>query len=184
MLCMRHRWGVDHHELHQVLGKEQIQGPIKGDAHFPLKARQLAQVDGAPQPPGQKAGEVQAQDVRHPGASANGRQLAQRGEDKRLFAAAVDGRSNIAGQDFALPQGMLGGWRVIVAGLAVGDQGAITQGPHAWPLGDFQILVDQDPTALFGTGEGTQEMIGRSAGRPDEGVRGNCGAVAEFHTVL
>src|SRR5262245_17670183 len=38
-------------KLHEVLWKEQVECPVERDPHLLLEARQLAQIDGAPEPP-------------------------------------------------------------------------------------------------------------------------------------
>ncbi len=60
-----------------VLRKEQIESPVEGDTGLLLKARQLHQVDCSPQPPRDESGEIDTQDIRHAGASADRRQLAE-----------------------------------------------------------------------------------------------------------
>lgn len=72
-------------ELNEVLGKEQIQGPAQSHSHFLLQAWQFAQVNSAPQPPGNESREVDAHDVCHSGSPANGGELADGGKNEGLF---------------------------------------------------------------------------------------------------
>ena len=82
LFSLRHGWGAYREKLYEVLGKQEIQRPIQRHTHLLLKARQLAEVNRAPQPPGDAPGEVNPQDVGYARALANGRQLANGGKDK------------------------------------------------------------------------------------------------------
>jgi len=45
---------ADVEELNEILRKDQIKRPVKSSAQFLLKSRELAQVNRAPEPPGDK----------------------------------------------------------------------------------------------------------------------------------
>src|SRR5262249_16465078 len=85
--------------------------------HFALEARQLHQVDRPPHPPGDEAGEVDAEDVGDAGAAPDGGKLAEGVESERPLAPPADDGLDVAGKDLALPTGVLTRGRI---GSAVG----------------------------------------------------------------
>src|SRR5437867_396384 len=90
-------------ELDQVLGEEQVEGPVERHPELFLEARQLAEVDGPPQPPGDESRELEAEDFRDPGAAADRRQLAEPAEIERLLASAVERGDDVPRRDRTLP---------------------------------------------------------------------------------
>ena len=61
----------------EVFGEAQVQRPIQRCADLFLEARKLEQVNGAPQPLGNKPRELHSQDVSHASAASDRSQLAQ-----------------------------------------------------------------------------------------------------------
>src|SRR5919206_2280123 len=74
-IFVRHTTRSGRRVMDEVLAEEQVQGPVQGDADLLLQARQLAQVDGPPEEPGDETREVQAEDVGDTGPFADRREL-------------------------------------------------------------------------------------------------------------
>ena len=54
-----------------VFAEQKIQSPVKGHADLFVQPWQFAQVNRAPQPPGEKAGEIESENPRYAGSTAN-----------------------------------------------------------------------------------------------------------------
>lgn len=65
-------------EVDEIFRKEYIQSPVQGHEDFLFKSRQFQQVDRPPEPPGNEAGKVHAENVRHAGPLPNRRQESER----------------------------------------------------------------------------------------------------------
>src|SRR5262245_23132971 len=76
--------------LNEILGEEEIERPVKGDANLLLEARELAQVNRSPQDPGCQSRELEAEDVGDAGAAADRGELAQGGKFEGALRAAAD----------------------------------------------------------------------------------------------
>src|SRR6202008_2621899 len=127
-------------------------------AELLLEARQLAQVDRAPQPPREEARELEAEHLRHAGALADGRELAQATETKRpLHAAPYRGR-DVARHRLSLAQGVLGGRRMRAA-AAVGNRRAIAERPYAGPAGHRELFVHVQAAAIERAGQRAQQRV-------------------------
>jgi hypothetical protein len=59
----RHCGCSEGNELHEILGEEEVQRPIQGHTHLLLEAWEFAQVDRAPQPPGQESRKLPAENL-------------------------------------------------------------------------------------------------------------------------
>src|SRR5690606_28559649 len=70
-------------ELDEVLREEQVERPVERDAELLLRARQLAEIDRPPEPPGEEAGEIDAEDARDAGPPPDRSELAERREAER-----------------------------------------------------------------------------------------------------
>src|SRR5262245_8838665 len=148
--CAGSGYSLGGFELDEVFRKEQIEGPTQSDAHFLLQARQLAQVNSAPQPPGNESREVDAHDVRYSGSPPDCGKLADGGENKGLLCRASKGRDDVACQHLSLAQRVLSRRWIKLAGLRIANRRAISQRPHARPAGNFQCAVDdQFPLLLW-----------------------------------
>src|SRR5215470_3457430 len=66
-VLVRHTTRAGRRVMDEVLAEEQVQSPVQGDADLLFQARQLAQVDGPPEEPGDEAREVQAEDIGNTG---------------------------------------------------------------------------------------------------------------------
>ncbi len=65
-------------------------------------------------------------------------------------------RCNVLGDDLAFAQRMLRrGW-IRFARLAIRNEDAVAQGPHAGPVRDFQIFVDRQATPFLFAGQRLQ----------------------------
>jgi len=113
----------------EVLAETKIKGPIEGNPDLLFKSRQFAQIDSPPQPPGEEAREVDAENIGNPGAPANGGQPPQRREAKRLFVTTVDVGDDVARHRAPLANRMLSSRRLESTIQRVRDQGAIAHGP-------------------------------------------------------
>jgi hypothetical protein len=76
---------VQSHVLREVLGEKQVQGPAQRHPQLLFEARQFHEVNRSPQTPGQKAGELKAEDVGDSGAASNNCELAESCKRKWLF---------------------------------------------------------------------------------------------------
>src|SRR5438552_13987846 len=86
---LRYSRSTKSNKLYDVLGKEEIEGPVHSDPQLLFEAGQLTQVNGAPQPPSDEAGKVHAQDVGHTGTPPDCGQLPGSREAKWLQLPAV-----------------------------------------------------------------------------------------------
>src|ERR1043165_3130444 len=75
----------DGFELREIGREEQADEPIHGDAHFAVQPGHLHQVDGAPEEPGDDAGNLEAEVLRH------GRSVAERAERAETFEGELAG---------------------------------------------------------------------------------------------
>jgi hypothetical protein len=114
-------------ELLNVLGKDQIERPLQRHSQLLFQARQLAQVNRAPQPPGDKAGKLEAENFGHAGAPADGSELADGVEDERSLSIATDRRDDIASENLPLTQRMLRGRWAPSVGRLIRHRRAIAQ---------------------------------------------------------
>src|SRR5215472_15258379 len=123
---MRDSRGAERLELHQIFGREKIKSPVQGDAKLLLKTGKLAQINRSPHPPGYESREIDTQDICYSSTPPNRRQLTDRGEREWFKIAATNSRNEILCQCFSLAQGVLSGRGMILSGLAVRHQWAIT----------------------------------------------------------
>src|SRR6266849_3711674 len=79
---------LDLQELYEVFREHEIERPIERNAHFLLETGQLAQVNRAPEPPGDEPGEVDTEDVGDACPTADRSELTDRREDERLPVSA------------------------------------------------------------------------------------------------
>ena len=115
-------WRAVGGELHEVFREDQIERPVERDAHFLLKARQLGEVNRAPQKPRDETGELPAHNLRDAGTMPDGSQLADGRKAEGPFLCAADRRFDVAGDGLAFAQGMLRCRRVRLAGLGIGGR--------------------------------------------------------------
>src|SRR5437899_2261701 len=112
-------------ELHQVLGKKQVESPVERHTQLLLEARQLAEVDRPPQPPGDESRELEPEDLRDTRAAADRGQLAEPAEVEGSLAAALERGDDVARRDRTLPQRVLSRGGMRPARAPIRDQGAI-----------------------------------------------------------
>src|SRR5437868_5172954 len=136
-------------KLHDVLRQQEVQGPVHSHPQLLFESRQLAQVNRPPNPPGEKAGELNTQNIRNAGSHPNRCELADCRKHKTLLGLSSDFGGYIVSEHFSLAERMLSGWRVRFAGGTVWDRSAIAQRPHPWPPEDLHELVDDNSAALF-----------------------------------
>src|SRR5215472_15993524 len=105
-VLVRHTTRASRRVMDEVLGEEQVQSPVQGDADLLFQARQLTQVDGPPDETGDEAREVQAEDIGNTRPLSDSCQLPKHGIDERLLGASTNRGSQVSRQDFALSQGV------------------------------------------------------------------------------
>ena len=113
-------------ELHEVLREQDVQRPVEGDAHLLLEARQLREIDCPPQPPGDEARELEAEDVRDTAAAADGGQQADRREREGRLRLCAELGDDVSRDARAFAQGMLRGGRVRLSRGGIRDARAVT----------------------------------------------------------
>ena len=74
---IHHRRRANGRELDEIFRKQQIQGPVERNAALLLKPREFAEIDRAPEPPRDKAGEADPEHFGHSGAFTNGGELTE-----------------------------------------------------------------------------------------------------------
>src|SRR5439155_25965696 len=150
-------------KLHDVLRKQQVQGPVQSHAEFLFESRQFAQVDGSPYPPRKKAREFNTENIGDAGSLSDRRKLAEGRKHEGPLWPFSDRSADIPGKDFSLAERMLSGWRVGFACGTVRDCRAIAQRPHAPPPDDLHVLVHYNSAVLFLARQLLQKWVGRGA---------------------
>src|SRR6516162_5606068 len=89
-LDVRNSRGTECLELHKIFSKQQIESPVQSDAKLFLEPRKFAEINRSPHPPGNEAGEVNAQNVCDSRAPANGRQLTNCRERKSFQSSTAN----------------------------------------------------------------------------------------------
>src|SRR5947209_10209128 len=105
---VRNRWRAKGLELHEIFGEKQVQSPVQRHSQLLLEPWELAEIDSAPQPPGNEAREVNAENVSYAGAPADGSELSNGLERKEGERFLVHHGDQVLGQCLSLPQGVLG----------------------------------------------------------------------------
>jgi hypothetical protein len=82
-------------ELDKILRKEEIHSPIQGDAQFLFKARQFEEVDGPPEPPGNKPRKIDAENSGYTCATTDRCQQTQCLEPERNKVLPANARDNV-----------------------------------------------------------------------------------------
>src|SRR5437762_6843771 len=118
-------------KLDEILREKNIQRPIHGYAHFLFGAWQFAPVNPAPEKPREEPGIVYAENARDTRAATERSKRAERSEAERRFRSSVNGRDNVARDNFAFARRMLRGRWAIFAGRWIWNERAITERPKA-----------------------------------------------------
>src|SRR5262245_45168679 len=118
-------------ELHQVLREGEVEGPVEHHTQLLLEARELGEIDRAPQPPGGEAREVDAEDARHAGAPAERGELPEGREAEAALRCAPQRRADVAGGDARLAQRVLGGRRMEAVVLPIRNRCRVAEREHA-----------------------------------------------------
>src|SRR6185436_1677844 len=103
----RHHRRANGQELNEILREDQIERPVDGDAAFLLEARQLAEINRSPEPPGEKPGEVDPEYTGDASPPADRRELADRPELEGARGRALQARGDVAGHPSRLAQRVL-----------------------------------------------------------------------------
>src|SRR5947207_6578466 len=105
--------------LHEILREKDVERPIDRHPHFLFCARQLAPVDSAPEKPGEKSGEVDAENPRHSGSATDRCEQPDRFETERLLRFAVNASDDVLRDNFSFARRVLRGRRTIAASPAI-----------------------------------------------------------------
>ena len=76
-------------------------------------------------------------------------------------------------------QRVLRGRGVGFPGVTIRHARTVAEGPDTRPLGNFQILVDEDPAPRFRAGQRVQEGVRGGPGRPDQRIGRDRRPIAE-----
>src|SRR5215471_997349 len=158
------------HELDEIFGKQEIKRPVERDTNLLLEARQLAEIDGSPQPPGGKAGKIHTHDARYTGAFADRSQSADRLKPERSLSLTIQSGNNVLGHNSSLTKSMLRSWRAALARRSVWNGCTIPKRPHSRPVFDFKEFVRDEPAALLSAIQQIQKWVRRDAGGPYQQV--------------
>src|SRR5207245_10655307 len=84
-------------ELHDIGAQDQIERPVRGHANLPVEPGELHQIYGPPQPPGEEARDLQAEDLGHRRVVPERPHLAERVERERAPGPATQARHGVPG---------------------------------------------------------------------------------------
>src|SRR5215467_205397 len=102
-------------KLDEVFCEQNVQCPIDRHAYFLFQARQFAPVDSPPEKPGQESRKVHTENTRDTCAAANRSKRAKRFKTESHFRSAINGRDNVARDNFAFARSMLRRGRAVFA---------------------------------------------------------------------
>ena len=88
--------------LNEVLLEKNVERPIECDPQLLLEPRELAEIDRPPQPPGNEAGKVNAEDSRHTLALTDRSKQTEGFELESSQVLLPRPRNNIRGENLAL----------------------------------------------------------------------------------
>src|SRR6266516_3398289 len=111
--------------LHEILREKDVERPIDRDANFLLDPRQFTPINAAPEKPGEKSGEVDAENPRHSGAATDRRQQSERFKTEWLLRFAVNARDDVVCNNFSFARRMLCSRWTVAAGRAIRHERAI-----------------------------------------------------------
>ena len=134
-------------ELHQLGREEEIEGPGRGHLELAAEPRQLLEIDGAPEEPRQRPGDLQAEHVRDRGVPAERAHLAEALEVEGAPRATTDRGEQVVREHHRLPRRVLRR-RGRDAAVERRHLRAVPERPHAVEPLDGQFRGDQDPPAL------------------------------------
>src|SRR5438046_10627384 len=137
--------------LHEIFREKDVECPIDCDAHFLFHARQLAPVNSAPEKPGEKSGEIDAENPRHSRAPTDRRQQTERFETEWLLRFPVNARHDVVRDNFSFARSVLGGRRTKAAGRGVRHERAIAQRLETVNAFNIEVLVSFNRSALLRT---------------------------------
>src|SRR5436190_14681307 len=118
-------------KLDEIFREKNVQRPIDRYAHFLFGAWQFAPVNSAPEKPREEPGKVYAENARDTCAATDRSKRAERFKAERRFRSAVNGRENVARDNFAFARCMLRRRRTIFACRWIWNERAITERPEA-----------------------------------------------------
>src|SRR5262245_15665342 len=143
---------MERSQVNNVTREKQIESPVNRDAQFPLKAGQFQQVNGPKEPPGDEAGKLKTENLRHRTAPPQTDENAERLKLKRLRVSAIQDRGNVLSQLLSLPQRVLRGWRTKTARNHIGDRRTVTHRPQSRMTNHGHSGIHFD-LAGFGSGQ-------------------------------
>src|SRR5205814_1596891 len=107
------------------------------------------EVNRSPQPPRQKAGDVNAEDAGHSGASADDRELTKSRKRERLLPLPANGGDDVLRAVAALTQSVLCRRRLGFTGFSIRNRGAVAHRPDSGEPGHLQSFIDYDTISLL-----------------------------------
>ena len=155
-------------KLDEIFREKNVQRPIDGYAHFLFGAWQFAPVNSTPEKPREEPGKVYAENARDTCAATDRSKRAERFKAERRFRSAVNGRDNVARDNFAFARCMLRRRRTIFACRWIWNERAITERPKAIHTFYFQVRIDSDSPAFFFAWNTIKDRIRRYARGPNQ----------------
>src|SRR3989442_10983737 len=119
-----------HGQLGDVALEEQLHGPVEDHAEAGGERRKLQHVDGLPQNPRRKPGQLEPAEIGDRGPPAKRDHLAQQPERERPPLAPAELGGQLARQRAPLAEGDLGRRRIELAGVGINLGGAATLPPR------------------------------------------------------
>src|SRR5439155_16506376 len=139
--------------------------PIDRDADFLLDPRQFTPINAAPEKPGEKSGEVDAENPRHSGSATDRRQQSERFKTEWLLRFAGNACDDVLRDNFSFARGVLRGRRTIAASRAIRHERAIAKRPYTVNAFHSEGCLHFNPTALFCAADQVQSRCRRDARR-------------------
>src|SRR6266566_7138800 len=135
-------------ELDDVGRQQQVECPIRRHAELPVEAGKLHEVHGAPEPPRQEPGDLQAENLRDGRSVSERAHLAERVEREGLARRASDRGGDVRGEALRLANRVLSRRRARLSGPRVENPGAVADRPDPRVVRNLEMLVDDDPALL------------------------------------
>src|SRR5262245_10248137 len=129
-----------HRQLGNVPLEEQFDRPVEHDTEARRERRQLEHVDGFPQEPRGKAGELEPTEVGDGGAAAQRHHFAEEPEGESMTWAPGELRNELVREGATLAERHLGGRRVELIRVRIVLGGVVTERVHAGRALDLEEL--------------------------------------------
>src|SRR5213593_468092 len=158
-------------QLGDVPLEEQLDCPVEHHAESRRERWQLEHVNGLPQEPRGKAGELEPAEIGDGGAAAQRHHLAEQPEVERPSRAPGEFRDELPRERATLPERYLRCRRVEFLRVGIDLGGVVAERVHTRRALHLEELVDlQSPVARLGQGEIADDLVDAVAGRPDHAL--------------